>query len=441
MKKLLLWIGFFLQFFITNNIHAQKIGKTIVKSAKQTANQKAAQKTSEEVSKGIDKSIEGVKSILKKKNKNSQTQDSDDADENNGKSEELPAGEIDQPSVNASDTPDTSIFGVYTKFTFEPGNKILFYDDFQKDAVGDFPVNWETNGSGEVVTNSIYEGKWLSISGRSGYLPSTVELPENYTVEFDLATNGFGNNNSASSLTVAFLNKKNYTMAGAGGHAHFKINLSKSAGLSIGNTGAKGTPRIGTKLNLKFRLDTLVHFSITVNKNRLRIWMGEDKITDVPSLLAGNMGRYMLFETYGINPEKGHTVLISNFKIAESKEDLRSQLLDKGRFSTTGIYFNTDKADIKPESYAIIKSVADYLQENPDVKIQVIGHTDAQGEDNYNLQLSERRAKAVIQALVQQFGIDESRLSALGKGETEPVDDNSTEKGRANNRRVEFVKI
>ena len=113
----------------------------------------------------------------------------------------------------------------------------------------------------------------------------------------------------------------------------------------------------------------------------------------------------------------------------------------KGRFSTTGIYFNTDKAEIKPESYAIIKSVADYLKENPEVKIQIIGHTDAQGEDDYNLQLSERRARAVIRALVHQFEIDENRMSAIGKGETEPVDDNATEKGRANNRRVEFVKI
>jgi OmpA-OmpF porin, OOP family len=432
MKQFLLWIGFFFQLFIVNNIHAQKVGKVIKRTAKQKTEQKASKATGEAIDKGVDEGVKGIKSIFGKNDK--------DSVENTEAGDTDISKEPGDDNIAVSKT-DTSGFGVYTKFTFIPGNKILFYDDFQKDAIGDFPVNWETNGSGEVVTNSIYEGKWLSISGRSGYLPSTVELPENYTVEFDLATNGFGNNNSASSLTVAFLNKKNYTMAGAGGHAHFQINLSKSAGLSIGNTGTKGTPRIGTKLNMKFRLDTLVHFSITVNKNRLRIWMEEDKITDVPSLLVGNMGRYMLFETYGINPEKGHTVLISNFKIAESTEDLRSQLLDKGRFSTTGIYFNTDKADIKPESFAIIKLVADYLKENPEVKIQIIGHTDAQGEDNYNLQLSERRAKAVIQALVQQFGIDESRMSAIGKGETEPVDDNATEKGRANNRRVEFVKM
>jgi outer membrane protein OmpA-like peptidoglycan-associated protein len=152
------------------------------------------------------------------------------------------------------------------------------------------------------------------------------------------------------------------------------------------------------------------------------------------------MGRYILFEAYEIHPEKGQTVLLSNFKISESKEDLRSQLMENGRFSTTGIYFNTDKADIKPESYAVLKSMADYLHENPESNFNIIGHTDSRGDQDHNQELSERRAQSVIQALVTQFNVEESRLYAMGRGDLEPVDDNTTEKGRANNRRVEFVK-
>lgn len=106
-----------------------------------------------------------------------------------------------------------SDFGVYSNFTFVPGSKLLFYDDFGKDAVGDFPVQWETGGSGEVVTTTQSEGHWLSLQRRSGYLPSTkAELPENYTIEFDLITNGYGTPNSASSkLYLAFLPKKAYS--------------------------------------------------------------------------------------------------------------------------------------------------------------------------------------------------------------------------------------
>ena len=345
------------------------------------------------------------------------------------------------PQDNVLHQTDTTTFGIYSNFTFIPGNKILFYDDFSKDGLGDFPAKWETGGSGEVVTTSLYPGRWLSISGRSGYLPSTGELPENYTIEFDLLTNGFRNNNSGNAFTIAFLKKKSYNMGGAGGHAHLRISLHRSAALQAGNTGAEKTPRITSKLNQTFKLDSLVHFSIAVNKNRLRIWMEEEKIIDIPSLLVGNMGRYILFEAYEIHPEKGQTVMLTNFKVAESSKDVRSQLLENGRFSTTGIYFNTNQASIKPESFAVLKSVADYLKENTGVKIQIIGHTDSEGDDEHNMQLSHKRAQAVARSLKEQFGIEESRLLATGKGEKEPIGDNNSETGRANNRRVEFVKM
>lgn len=435
MKKFILSAcSFFLPFFFIE-IAAQKIGKKVKETAKQTAEQKAEEKTAEGVNQGVEKGLEGVKSIFKKKKSKK--------DRNNGEDSVASDEEIIEDDL-LQDQPDTTTnpgFGIYTNFTFEPGNKILFYDDFEKDGLGDFPAKWETSGSGEVVTNSMYPGKWLSLTGRSGYLPSSAELPENYTIEFDLVTNGFSNNNSGTALKIAFIKKKSYRMGSAGGHADLRVSLHKTGALTIANTGAEKSPMISTKLDQKFKLDALVHFSMAVNKNRLRIWMDEEKIVDIPSLLIGNMGRYILFEAFDINPSKGHTVLVSNFKIAESAEDLRSQLLDNGRFSTTGIYFNTDKADIKPESYAVLKSVADYLTENPEVNIQIIGHTDSQGEENYNLHLSEKRANAVVYSLVNHFAIAESRLSAVGKGESEPVDDNSSEKGRANNRRVEFVKM
>ena len=439
MKKAFFLPLIFICALLFNKASAQKIVKKVKESAKQTSEQKAEQKTSEGVSSGIDKGVEGIKSLFKKKDKKSKSNEDDQESDN---SDSIDSSMTNEEGLSSNSTAQHEVtpFGVYTKFTFIPGNKIIFYDDFEKDPLGDFPLKWETNSSGEVVTNSNYEGKWFSISGRAGYLPQTTELPENYTIEFDMLTNGLKNNNSATSVSLNFLNKKAYNSGAAGGHAHFHIGMSLSASLAIGNTGAENSPMISAGLNRKFKIDTVVHFSIAVNKKRLRIWMGEEKITDIPSLLVGNMGRYLLFETYGVDQEKGQVVLISNFKIAEAQDDLRSKLLDSGRFSTTGIYFNIDKAEIKPESFAIIKSVADYLKENAEVKIQIIGHTDAQGADDYNLQLSEKRAQAVIQALVEQFGINQNRMSAVGKGESEPVDDNSTEKGRANNRRVEFVK-
>ena len=134
-------------------------------------------------------------------------------------------------------------------------------------------------------------------------------------------------------------------------------------------------------------------------------------------------------------------VYVRDFKIAASGIDLRSQLLNEGRFSTTGILFNSGSDQIKPESNGVLKLIADALQQNTSLNLNIIGHTDADGNEGNNLKLSQQRAISVKNILVSQFYIANNRLQTEGKGETEPVDENTTTEGKANNRRVEFVKI
>lgn len=104
------------------------------------------------------------------------------------------------------------------------------------------------------------------------------------------------------------------------------------------------------------------------------------------------------------------------------------------------VHFQTGKAVIKPESYGILNTVATVLKDFPDIKVEVQGHTDSVGNDNYNLRLSQQRADAVMEYLVGQ-GIDPRRMRAVGYGETRPIESNRTARGRAANRRVEFVRI
>ena len=110
-----------------------------------------------------------------------------------------------------------------------------------------------------------------------------------------------------------------------------------------------------------------------------------------------------------------------------------------GKFVTNDILFQTAKADLLPESMEEIQKIAQYMKANPSVRFEVQGHTDNQGSDAVNDPLSQKRAEAVVKALVD-LGCDEFNLRAVGKGSHEPVADNSTEAGRAKNRRVEFVK-
>ena len=103
---------------------------------------------------------------------------------------------------------------------------------------------------------------------------------------------------------------------------------------------------------------------------------------------------------------------------------------------THGILFDVNSATIKPESYGTLKEMANVLNEYAELKVKIVGHTDADGKDDANLDLSKRRAAAVKETLSKEFGIDASRMETDGKGESEPIDKNDTPAGKANNRRV-----
>lgn len=112
----------------------------------------------------------------------------------------------------------------------------------------------------------------------------------------------------------------------------------------------------------------------------------------------------------------------------------------QGTIALYGIYFDTDKADLKPESAPTLEEIAKLLQADPGLKLYVVGHTDGVGGHDYNMDLSRRRAQAVVQELVGKYAVAGSRLKSAGVGFLAPVGSNEDEEGRAKNRRVELVK-
>ena len=117
-----------------------------------------------------------------------------------------------------------------------------------------------------------------------------------------------------------------------------------------------------------------------------------------------------------------------------------TSFLQDGKIVTNGIRFDVNKATIKPESMGVINEIYDLLAEHPEVKLSVEGHTDSDGDFDMNQQLSDDRARTVMNQLVA-MGIAQDRLISKGFGESKPMDTNDTPEGKANNRRVEFVKM
>jgi OOP family OmpA-OmpF porin len=127
-------------------------------------------------------------------------------------------------------------------------------------------------------------------------------------------------------------------------------------------------------------------------------------------------------------------------EIVANAEAWRKDLASAGHAVVYGIYFDTDKAVIKPESGPALQEIARLLSQDPKLSVYVVGHTDGTGVLDLNLKLSQARAQAVVEALTQQHKIAASRLQAHGVGPLAPVANNDAEEGRAKNRRVEIVK-
>ena len=141
-------------------------------------------------------------------------------------------------------------------------------------------------------------------------------------------------------------------------------------------------------------------------------------------------------EAVAVGEEAGQVVEIT-LRLERVKDDLAERLENEGKVDLYGIYFDTDKATLKSESEGTLNQVLSLLKAKPDLRIALAGHTDSQASDSHNLDLSKRRAQAVVKWLTDK-GVDGDRLEAEGFGETQPVADNDSAAGRALNRRVEI---
>ena len=173
-------------------------------------------------------------------------------------------------------------------------------------------------------------------------------------------------------------------------------------------------------------------------KKYLKVYLNDTRVANVPNadFIHADRIHFYLYNFSQVG------VLIDHIRVAEGgKIILYDQLTANGRVATRGIYFDSGSDVIRPESTPTLKQIGQMLQEHADLKLMIEGHTDSQGEDEYNLTLSGKRAAAVKVYIVETYKIDEARLQTKGFGESNPCDSNGTPEGRQNNRRVELVKL
>lgn len=437
MKSIFKFIAVATLLSVTLNAEGQ-IKMDLKKKIENKVNQRVNQQADHAVDKGLDVVEEGIKESAKK---------TDEADQTNGtKRDQVRSTGADNSQAGeiASGQEQKSLQS-FSKYDFIPGEKVIFFDDFSQDAVGDFPALWNTNGSAEVVTTNLYPGNWMRfVMNQCVWTDALLSLPDNYTIEFDVIPIGGLEGERMSGWHMRLMQAKN-AKAWDGGSApgqggfQFQVEYFGRPGYSTWFLGEQCSP---AKLsgyvegdNLKEVMNQSYHIAMWVQKSRIRVYQDQNKIIDLPKALPTDCVKpdRLRFE-YG-------AAMLSNIRIAAGAPDMRNKLMTEGRLVTYGIYFDVNKDIVKPESYGTLKEIASILNEVPDVKVKISGHTDSDGADAANLDLSKRRAASVKNELVRSFGVNSDRLVTDGMGEGQPVAPNDSPTNKALNRRVEFIKL
>ncbi len=316
---------------------------------------------------------------------------------------------------------DAQDFKAYQNYDFVPGDQIIFDDDFTKDPDGEFPAHWKLE-EGQGVVNKVEgqpafvltQGNYVKVAPR---MKAATYLPAAFTLEFDF----YVKPDSTQRLLVN-LDPENTRRVVFGPDPHTE-GLEKDLEGSY-----RGDPeQFASKWH---------HAALSFQNSQIKAYIDQYRVLVVPD--AGFKPTAVEFDAA---TEPDNEIMFTNVRLASGGgANVLSKLTTDGKLVTHGILFDVNQSTVKPPSMGTIAEIVKVLKANPALKVEIGGHTDADGDAAKNLALSQARADAVKKVLVEQ-GIDAGRITTKGYGATKPIDKNDSPEGKANNRRVEFTKV
>lgn len=409
----------------------------------QKIDDKVVDKAEEATDRAFDKTEEAVKKGKKQQNAEEK------ADKVNLAHEK---GEADtEETIVESQKPDIpNTLQSFKNYDFVAGDKIIYFYDMAGEADAEIPGRMLIDGGNAEIQT--YNGeKVLFIPGDSRvYINPLMEekayLPEQFTLEFDVLSNGgVGSSTDASEITLYFRGKDE--TVGAYGYATAPIKISLS-GLSGDASNSHyefgvfknddwfggGSKRFASEA-VNSAQNNWRRVAVYVNKNIGKLYVDQHRI-GISNQIEPGAPAQLDIEVY--SPE--HPVMFKNFRIAAGGSDSYNKVITEGKFIAYGIQFDVNKATLKPESMGTINEFVKMMKENQDLKFEVGGHTDSDGTAQRNDALSQERADAV-KAVMVNSGIHADRLTTKGYGSSQPIVENNNPENKARNRRVEFRKL
>jgi len=313
----------------------------------------------------------------------------------------------------------------WSKYDFVPGDRVIFEDDLLGEENGEFPSRWDLVTGNVEVAEFGGDNVIMFRDGAPSIVPYFQEakedyLPDVFTVEFDLYC-------STSKFVLYLFDRKNQKSGSPTGYTDLEINHYN---MDFGTSNSDHPDKA------KLAERRWMHVSVAYTNGKLKAYMDETRLINIPRIDFDPKG--ITLYTYHASDDR--LFYVKNVRIAEGGVKYYDRVMQDGKIVATGIRFDTGKSTLKPESMGVINEIYELMEKYPELKFSVEGHTDNVGDDASNLTLSADRADRVKNTLIE-MGIAADRLSSRGLGESMPMDDNNVPEGRANNRRVEFVKF
>jgi len=374
---------------------------------------KLKDKAKEKAEKKVEETVEGKEEEAPDTSKASQ------------KSTEKPAS--DTTKAQSATSGASEDMALYTKFDFVPGDKVIFYDDFSSEEIGEFPSRWRLD-SGVFEIAKQGDKKYILCTDEGFIRPkiATGALPPKYTIEMEF-----------------------YVKSGEAKSHWFFIKWYNDQGQEIGNFRIQDKRHTNLRLldkdlaskDLSAPLSGGIHtMRVMATQSTMKCYIDNERVANVPAVEGFKPADFGVYMDPWLD-EPNNPMLVGTFRYAEGGKTLKQQLDEAGKIVTHGILFDSGSDKIKGESYKTLADIGALLTENPTLRLSIEGHTDSDGADDYNLNLSQRRAESVRTYLIDNFKVDKTRLESKGWGESKPIDKNDTPEGKANNRRVELVKL
>lgn len=415
MKKLLILMC---GLWLTTPMNAQFLNR-LIDSAKKSAEDAIEQQVNKKVEEGIDKAFNPE--VPEKEQQEQQQQE---------EAEPQQQAVQRQPQAQAPTPASTkTLESAYAKSDFVPGDEIMFEDDLVGEQMGEFPSKWDLlEGNAEIA--SVNGKTVINLTDISTEIMPLMKNQKNYLTEaFTLEFDFLGGSDEKSIYCDYIIHLKNIEGEDV---ATINLNGTASGWAYTSWITASGEQR-ENRSAAPAKEEEWNHVALSFNKRALKVYLNGSRIVNIP-----NCARPQYF-TLQRSIWADHRNLMTNVRLCKGAVPLYNRLITDGKIITYAITFDIGKANIKPESMTEINRIAQLMKDNGDLKFEVQGHTDNTGTVAGNQKLSEQRAQAIVNKLVE-MGIAANRLSAKGMGQSAPLADNSTDEGRAKNRRVEFVK-